>query len=254
MTGDAAAYADRRFYIHERSFALLCRDFVDHHSATLEALTAALLGRMARHHLVVNAEELGFVGSESFRPLVRVLESVAAGRLERLFRGLVYVPAEVAKHDELRHVLGADERISANCWEGGYFTFATGSAAAARMFAESGSLRLLRVQVRQEPHRYPDLTMISGRRLYPFSAEAGTGPGSLRRYPLPAQVDGHWPRPQYDAGQAVHAAIAGMLPGRPWSEIELDLINGLEHAASAASARLVSRLVGSVQAVIRSVS
>ena len=154
---------------------MLCRDFAECRRGTLEALTTALLGRMARHHLVANAEDLGLVGGQCFRPFVRSLEGLAADRLDGLFRNLVYVPAEVARHDELRILLGSHEGVQANCWENGYFTFATGPAAAGRMFAESGSLRTLRAEVWREPQRYPDLTVISGRRLMPLSVEAGTG-------------------------------------------------------------------------------
>ena len=50
------------------------------------------------------------------------------------------------------------------------------------MYAESGSLRQLRSQIRRSPDSDPALQMISGQSLFLFDQKVGTGPGTAQFY------------------------------------------------------------------------
>jgi hypothetical protein len=79
-------------------------------------------------------------------------------------------------------LLGEQEQINAWCFEDDYLTYATDKDAAAIMYAESGSLRRLRSEIRRSPGYDPSLQMISGQSLFLFDQKAGTGPGSALFY------------------------------------------------------------------------
>lgn len=173
---------ERRFYIHEESFRDLCADFPEHEEGVLVALGLLVASRMARHHLILNGEELGLARPGTFAPVVEQLDARARTHLTDLFHGLVYSPPGAHTHDETAAVLAPYEAVCAVCWEGGYFTFATGAHAANVMFEETGSLRALRSEVRMTPEMHPDLTMVSGRCLFPRRPEVGAGRGTRMTY------------------------------------------------------------------------
>lgn len=174
--------SERRFYVHEGSLRELCADFPDEEAVLFGALGLNVASRIARHHLVLNGEELALVPPATFGPSVRRLDTASCGRLTVALRRLVYAPVEAIDNDETCSLLGSTESIVATCWENGYFTFATGPLSAGIMFEETGSLRALRVEIRTSPEAHPDLTMISGRRLFPHSPVLDVGPNTYSAY------------------------------------------------------------------------
>lgn len=174
--------SERRFYVHESSIRELCADFPGEEATLFGALGLNVASRIARHHLVINGEELALVPPATFGPSVRRLDSVSSDRLTVALRRLVYAPAEPGHDDETCILLDSTESVVATCWENGYFTFATGPRSARIMFEETGSLRALRVEIRTSPDTHPDLTMISGRRLFPHSPVLDVGPSTHSAY------------------------------------------------------------------------
>ena len=174
--------SDRRFYVHEGSFRDLCADFPDQEAVLMSALGFYVASRIARHHLILNGEEIALVPRATFAPSVRELDATACDRLTFALRRLVYAPADPGHNDETRTLLNSSEVVVATCWENGYFTFATGSRAARSMFEETGSLRALRARIRTSPDAHPDLTMISGRRLFPHSPVLDVGSDTHTAY------------------------------------------------------------------------
>ena len=79
-------------------------------------------------------------------------------------------------------LLGSAEQINAWCYEDGYLTYATDEDAAAIMYAETGSLRRLRSEIRRSPDHDRSLQMVSGQSLFLFDQRVGTGPGTSLFY------------------------------------------------------------------------
>src|SRR5262249_25667734 len=67
-------------------------------------------------------------------------------------------------------------------YEDGYLTYATDPNAAAIMYAETGSLRQLRSQIRRSPGFDPALEMISGPSLFLWDHHFKTGAGTALDY------------------------------------------------------------------------
>jgi hypothetical protein len=236
--------ADRRFYIHEGSFRDLCNDFPAWQAATVEALALALADRMTYHHLIANGEKLGLVPDGTFTSMVKRLDKEIFAQLSELFHALVFAPADQPRNDEVRPLLARQEQVEATCWEAGYFTFATGKKSSDVMFRETGSLRALRAEVRIAPHLYPDLTIISGRRLYPFSVTAGLGPGTRRDYD---ELRGQAEPVVSDTNKVVDRVVATLnrsLTEVPAGSVEGVLADRLVEAARTAVGRLAERLGG----------
>ena len=94
------------------------------------------------------------------------------------FQCIVHLVPERFGFTEL--LLGPAEQISAWCYEDGYLTYATDENAAAIMYAETGSLRELRSQIRRRPGFDPALQMISGPSLFHYDHQV-RGPVRKRR-------------------------------------------------------------------------
>ena len=109
-----------------------------------------------------------------------ILHDMAADALRTAFQCIVQLVPPRFGATEL--LLGPHERINAWCYEDGYLTYATDEDAAAIMYAEAGSLRRLRSEIRRSPDFDPALEMISGRSLFLFDQREGTGPGTALFY------------------------------------------------------------------------
>jgi len=108
------------------------------------------------------------------------LHDEAAEALHTAFRCVVQLVPPRFGETEL--LLGTQEQLNAWCYEDGYLTYATDENAAAIMYAETGSLRQLRSQVRRSPDFDPALTMISGNSLFFYDQRFRIGPGTALFY------------------------------------------------------------------------
>ena len=109
-----------------------------------------------------------------------MLHDLAAEALQTAFQCIVQLVPPRFGATEL--LLGPHEQINAWCYEDGYLTYATDEDAAAIMYAETGSLRRLRSEIRRSPDFDPALEMISGQSLFLFDQRVGTGPGTALFY------------------------------------------------------------------------
>lgn len=241
LSSDAVTI-DRRFYVHESSFALLCRHYPDVADGTVRALVLSSASRLAWHHLVLNGEELGLVEPGVLGRRARRLGDAATGSLTSVFRGLVHVPAEDPRHDSVLPLLSADEVVHATCSEAGYFTFATGPESAAVMFAETGSLRALRSESRRRPADHPGLTLVSGRRLHPYVPELGHGSATRARYDSRAASSPGGP--VVLGFDPVAAALDAMGDEPVLDPVADDLLSLYRRALERPVRRLVARLLG----------
>ncbi len=156
----------RRFYVHERSFGGLLAVQPSSVSELAGALALSAAGRAVEQVV----EDGALFGHSDVDPGVkRVAEDahqLAALALQEAFQCLVHlVPPRFGATEPL---LGADEEITAWCYEDGYFTYATDEAAAKVMYLETGSLHELRSRIRRDPDADPTLRMISGDSLFHF--------------------------------------------------------------------------------------
>jgi hypothetical protein len=108
------------------------------------------------------------------------LHKLAADALRTSFQCIVSLVPHRFGATEL--LLGPAEQINAWCYEDGYLTYATDENAAAIMYAETGSLRELRSQIRRSPDFDPALQMISGQSLFLYDQRVKTGPGTALTY------------------------------------------------------------------------
>jgi hypothetical protein len=108
------------------------------------------------------------------------LHKLAAEALRTSFQCIVHLVPQRFGATEL--LLGTTEEINAWCYEDGYLTYATDENAAAIMYAETGSLRELRSQIRRSPESDPALQMFSGQSLFLYDQRVGTGPGTALFY------------------------------------------------------------------------
>jgi hypothetical protein len=116
----------------------------------------------------------------SLAEAARTLHDLTADALRTAFQCIVHLVPPRFGATEL--LLGPSEQINAWCYEDGYLTYATDEAAAAIMYAETGSLRQLRSQIRRSPDFDPSLQMISGQSLFLFDQKFRTGPGTASFY------------------------------------------------------------------------
>jgi len=165
--------ASRRFYVHVGSlgFLVAAQPSVFNEVATALALSGA---SRALDQAVEDWAMFSPAGAE--QTLVTgasELHKHAADALRLAFQCMVHlVPARFGATELL---LGASEQINAWCFEDDYLTYATDEDAAAVMYAETGSLRRLRSEIRRSPDYDPSLQMISGQSLFLFDGNAGTG-------------------------------------------------------------------------------
>jgi hypothetical protein len=172
--------ASRRFYVHIGSLGFLVAAQPSFYGEVAHAL--ALSGASRALDQVV--EDAAMLGSPKADPaLVKaagLLHDQAADALRLAFQCIVQLVPPRFGATEL--LLGPTEKISAWCYEDGYLTYATDQDAAAIMYAETGSLRRLRSEIRRSPGFDPALEMISGQSLFLFDQREGTGPGTALFY------------------------------------------------------------------------
>jgi hypothetical protein len=172
--------SSRRFYVHLGSFGLL----VAAQPSIFDEVAGALAISGASRALDQAVQDWAMLSPSGADPALaestRTLHAQAADALRVTFQCVVQlVPSSFGATEML---LGQSERINAWCYEDGYLTYATDENAAAIMYAETGSLRQLRSQIRRSPNFDPALQMISGHSLFLFDQRTGTGPGTAQFY------------------------------------------------------------------------
>ncbi|HEY1818824.1 MAG TPA: hypothetical protein VGG83_02765 [Trebonia sp.] len=175
-----AAPASRRFYVHVTSLGFL----IAAQPSIFEEVASALALSGASRALDQAVEDWEMFspsgGDPSLAQGADNLHKLAAEALRTSFQCIVHlVPQEFGATELL---LAATEEINAWCYEDGYLTYATDENAAAIMYAETGSLRELRSQIRRSPGSDPALQMFSGHSLFLYDQKAETGSGTALFY------------------------------------------------------------------------
>ena len=172
--------ASRRFYVHIGSLAFLIAAQPTFFGELAHAL--ALSG--ASRALDQAVEDWTMFSRSEMEPALEkaapTLHDLAAEALQTAFQCIVQLIPPRFGATEL--LLGSHEQINAWCYEDGYLTFATDKSAAEIMYAEAGSLRKLRSEIRRSPDFDPALEMISGHSLFLFDQRERTGPGTALFY------------------------------------------------------------------------
>ena len=163
----------RRFYVHAGSLGFLVTAQPTFYGEVAHAL--ALSG--ASRALDQAVQDWEFFASDGADPelaeAARIVHDEAAEALQNAFQCIVQLVPPRFGATEL--LLGGHEKINAWCYEDGYLTYATDENAAAIMYAETGSLRELRSQIRRSPDFDPGLQMISGQSLFLYDQKLKTG-------------------------------------------------------------------------------
>jgi hypothetical protein len=172
--------ASRRFYVHIGSLGYLVAAQPTFFEEIAHAL--ALSGASRALDQVVQDWAM-FAPSEKEQSLATaadIVHGLAADSLQNAFQCVVQlVPSRFGATELL---LGAHEQINAWCYEDGYLTYATDEDAARIMYAETGSLRRLRSEIRRSPDYDPALEMISGPSLFLFDQGFRTGSKTASLY------------------------------------------------------------------------
>ena len=174
------APASRRFYVHVGSLGFL----IAAQPSIFEEVAYALALSGASRALDQAAEDWDMFPSSdprlSLTQSAAELHKLAADALRTSFQCIVHLVPERFGFTEF--LLGPTEQISAWCYEDGYLTYATDENAAAIMYAETGSLRELRSQIRRRPGFDPALQMISGQSLFLYDHQVRTGSQTATPY------------------------------------------------------------------------
>jgi hypothetical protein len=174
------APASRRFYVHVGSlgFLVAAQPSIFDEIAYALALSGAsrALDQVVQDWAMFPQSGIDSGLAES----ARALHDRAADALRTAFQCIVHLVPPRFGATEL--LLGQSEQINAWCYEDGYLTYATDEDAAAIMYAETGSLRELRSQIRRSPDFDPALQMISGPSLFLFDQRVKTGHGTAVFY------------------------------------------------------------------------
>ena len=168
------APASRRFYVHVGSFAFLVAAQPSFFGEVANALALSgasrALDQVVQDWMMLTPSVIERlrclrppIWCTTWRPTRSGLRSSASSRS---------VPSRFGATELL---LTEQEQINAWCYEDGYLTYATDENAAAIMYAETGSLRRLRAEIRRSPDFDPDLQMISGNSLFLFDQKEPTG-------------------------------------------------------------------------------
>jgi hypothetical protein len=172
--------ASRRFYVHAGSlgFLVAAQPVVFGQVARALALSGA---SRALDQVVQDWAMFSPSGTEpALAEAAGAVHRLAAEALQAAFQTIVQlVPSRFGATELL---LGPHEQISAWCYEDGYLTFATDENAARIMYAETGSLRKLRSEIRRSPGFDPALEIISGPSLFHFDQHFKTGPRTALLY------------------------------------------------------------------------
>lgn len=174
------APASRRFYVHVGSFGFLVAAQPSMFGEIAHPLALSGASRALDQAVQDWAMLMPSGAGPSLTDAARALHDRAADALRTAFQCVVQLVPPRFGATEL--LLGPQEQISAWCYEDGYLTYATDESAAAIMYAETGSLRELRSQIRRSPDFDPALQMISGQSLFLFDQKVGTGPGTAQFY------------------------------------------------------------------------
>jgi hypothetical protein len=174
------APASRRFYVHVGSLGFL----IAAQPSIFEEVAYALALSGASRALDQAAEDLEmFPSSDPTASLAQnaaELHKLAADALRTSFQCIVHLVPE--RFGATALLLAEAEQINAWCYEDGYLTYATDEDAAAIMYAETGSLRELRSQIRRTPDFDPALQMISGPSLFLYDHQVRTGSRTATPY------------------------------------------------------------------------
>jgi hypothetical protein len=174
------APASRRFYVHVGSLGFL----VAAQPSIFEEVAYAVALSGASRALDQTAEDCEMFPSSgpklSLAQSAATLHKLAADALRTSFQCIVHLVPERFGATEL--LLGPTEQINAWCYEDGYLTYATDENAASIMYAETGSLRELRSQIRRTPDFDPALQMISGPSLFLYDHQVRTGSRTAATY------------------------------------------------------------------------
>jgi hypothetical protein len=172
--------ASRRFYVHVGSIGFLVAAQPTFFGEVAHALALSGASR-ALDQVVQDWEFFSSSGPEpELAEAARAVHKEAAEALHNAFQCVVQLIPPRFGATEL--LLGESEQINAWCFEDGYLTYATDENAAAIMYAETGSLRQLRSEIRRSPGFDPALEMISGQSLFLYDQRFSTGPGTARLY------------------------------------------------------------------------
>jgi hypothetical protein len=172
--------ASRRFYVHIGSLGFLVAAQPTFFGEVAHALALSGASR-ALDQVVEDSAMFSPSGPEpSLAKGADILHDLAAESLQAAFQCVVQLVPPRFGATEL--LLRSNEKINAWCYEDGYLTYATDESAAKIMYAESGSLRRLRSEIRRSPDFDPALEMISGQSLFLFDQREGTGPGTALFY------------------------------------------------------------------------
>jgi|GEM_PF-5054422 len=175
---DREATSGRRIYVHQDSFIDLASRSRESAHFIFSSLALTNATKIAHHHLG-DAVDLGILSEGASRGIMRALEAGSTDRLTDMMHRIGYRSPE--RYNDFFPLLGEDERIVSSCSESGYFTYATGEGASERMFAEKGSLRQERSDIRSGTGP-DDVTMIKGRVLALLDPNLPTGPDTARSY------------------------------------------------------------------------
>jgi len=172
--------ASRRFYVHVSSFGFLVAaqpTFFGEvaHAFALSGASRAL-DQVVQDCAMFSATEM----EKSLAKAADIIHGRAVDALQTAFQCIVQLLPSRFGATEL--LLGTHEQINAWCYEDGYLTYATDEDAARIMYAETGSLRTLRSEIRRSPDFDPALEMISGPSLFLYDQRFRTGPKTALLY------------------------------------------------------------------------
>ncbi len=167
------APASRRFYVHVGSLAFLVAAQPSFFGEVANALalsgTSRALDQVVEDWMLLTPSVI----EPALPKAAQMVHDLAADALRTAFQCIVQtVPPRFGATQLL---LGEHEQINAWCYEDGYLTYATDESAAAIMYAETGSLRRLRSEIRRSPDFDPSLQMISGNSLFLYDHKGKTG-------------------------------------------------------------------------------
>jgi hypothetical protein len=209
------APASRRFYVHVGSFGFLVAAQPSIFNEVAGALALSGASRAADQAVqdwtMMSPSDV----DPSLADSAHALHDQAADALRIAFQCIVHLVPPRFGATEL--LLGPSEQINAWCYEDGYLTYATDEDAAAVMYAETGSLRQLRSQIRRSPDFDPALQMMSGQSLFLFDQRQGTGPGTATFYKkqsarLLRNSRGHVPPTGFDNAALARAVEESVSP------------------------------------------
>jgi hypothetical protein len=208
------AQASRRFYVHVGSLGLLIGAQPSFFDEVAHALALSGASR-ALDQVVEDWTMFSSSAIDSDLPkAAAIMHDRAADALRTSFQCVVQLVPPRFGATEL--LLGQWEQICAWCYEDGYLTYATDENAAAIMYAETGSLRRLRSEIRRRPDFDASLQMISGNSLFLFDQRVGIGQGTASMYKKQAArllrdfrgTNLHLGQTESDLVQAVEACVS----------------------------------------------